>query len=192
MRILGIALLAFAFSAAVAAAESLVAGKLEASNYSLPNIVASAAWEVEPEGVLMAEEAHPAIVLPWRTAVNATGAKAKIEYTLRIFGDRGFPGSPEEDWQLEFEDRVFIEAHGRSASGGKGTERSGEFVFPVPINYAAPVRRFKVQARMKVHNQLASVLTVRPSQAEETLSERTFFVALRPRWKEDRHQTDSL
>lgn len=173
-------------------AEPIVVGKLEASNYSLPNVVAQARWEIDPEGVLLAEQPNPELVLPWRTAVHATGAKVDIEYTVRLYSDRGFPGSADEDWQLEWQDKQWIKARGRDASGGTGHDSSGVFACAVPLNYAAPVRRYKAQVRLKVVNQLASVLVVKPSQHEETTSERTFFAALRPRWKESRHQIDSL
>ncbi|MBI3893340.1 MAG: hypothetical protein HY303_17625 [Candidatus Wallbacteria bacterium] len=187
-----LALLALALPLAALRAEPLVVGKLEASNYSLPNVVASATWQVEPEGVVLAEDPNPTLTLPWRTAVHASGSKVDIEYTVRLYSDGGFPSSPDEDWKLEWQDKQTIRARGRDAEGAPGHDSSGEFVCPIPLNYAAPVRRYRVQARLKVHNQLASVLLVKPSQLEESTSERTFFVALRPRWKESRHQVDAL
>ena len=191
------ALLLAAWLAAVlpplaARAETLVPCRLEASSYSLPNVLASAEWKVEPQGVLLAEQPNPVLSMPWRTAVHGTKSRAQIQYTVRVYRDAGFPTSPDEKWVLEWEDHVSFVAEGKDSLGGTAFDRSGAFELPLPVHYATPIRRYRVEARLEARNQLSSVLLVKPSQSEETTVDRTFFVALRPKWKESRHQTDSL
>ncbi len=190
-HILTVALCLLAVAQTATASELQVA-RLEASSYSLPNVRATADWKVKSQEIVLAEDPNPVLVLPWRTAVNATGAEADITFTVRIYSDHGFPEGPRENWVLDWQDKIEFKARGKQVSDDEGFHREGRFVFPLPVNYAEPLRRYRIESRIKVHNRISSVLLVKPSQSEESTSQRTFFVAVRPLWKENRHQTDAL